>query len=98
MAFADDRAADVDERDWLCAAPSRSADGHNAVLIIGYLLHRDLVARLKFVVLVAEYDRLGQHRFLEKYGFGTDRSSRMVVAGKNYDSKAIVGEANGLLP
>jgi 5-methylcytosine-specific restriction protein A len=47
---------------------------------------------------VAEYDRLGQNRFLEKYGFGAARSYRLVVDGKTYDSKAIVGAAHGFLP
>ncbi len=43
-------------------------------------------------------DRLGQDRFLEKYGFGAARSYRLVVDGKTYDSKAIVGAAHGFLP
>jgi 5-methylcytosine-specific restriction protein A len=47
---------------------------------------------------VAEYDRLGQDRFLEKYGFGAARSYRLVIDGKTYDSKAIVGAAHGFLP
>ena len=47
---------------------------------------------------MAEYDRLGQGRFLEKYGFGAARSYRLMVEGKTYDSKAIVGAAHGYLP
>jgi 5-methylcytosine-specific restriction protein A len=47
---------------------------------------------------VAEYDRLGPDRFLEKYGFGAARSYWLVVDGKTYDSKAIVGAAHGYLP
>lgn len=47
---------------------------------------------------MAEYDRLGQGRFLEKYGFGMARSYRLIVDGKAYDSKAIVGAAHGFLP
>jgi 5-methylcytosine-specific restriction protein A len=46
---------------------------------------------------VAEYDRLGRDRFLEKYGFGPARSYLLVVDGKTYDSKAIVGAAHGYL-
>ena len=41
---------------------------------------------------MAEYDRLGQDRFLEKYGFGAARSYWLVIDGKTYDSKAIVGD------
>ena len=47
---------------------------------------------------VAEYDRLGQDRFLEKYEFGAARSYLVVIDGKTYDSKAIVGAAHGFLP
>ncbi|HET9973444.1 MAG TPA: hypothetical protein VFQ68_34790, partial [Streptosporangiaceae bacterium] len=47
---------------------------------------------------VAEYDELGQVAFLEKYGFGLARWYFLVVDGKTYDSKAIVGAAHGFLP
>ena len=56
------------------------------------------LSRREVLQAVAEYDRLGQDRFLEKYGFGKARSYRLVVAGKTYDSKAIVGAAHGFLP
>ena len=56
------------------------------------------LSRHEILQAVAEYDRLGQDRFLEKYGFGTARSYRLVVEGKTYDSKAIVGAAHGFLP
>jgi 5-methylcytosine-specific restriction protein A len=56
------------------------------------------LSRHEILQAVAEYDRLGQDRFLEKYGFGTARSYRPVVDGKTYDSKAIVGAAHGFLP
>jgi hypothetical protein len=49
------------------------------------------LSRCEILQAVAEYDRLGQDRFLEKYGFGAARSYRLVVDGKTYDSKAIVG-------
>ncbi len=56
------------------------------------------VSRREILQAVAEYDRLGQDRFLDKYGFGVARSYRLVVDGKTYDSKAIVGAAHGFLP
>jgi 5-methylcytosine-specific restriction protein A len=58
---------------------------------------RDLTQR-EIHQAVAEYDRLGRDRFLEKYGFGPARSYLLVVDGKTYDSKAIVGAAHGYLP
>lgn len=42
---------------------------------------------------VAEYDRLGQERFLKQYGFGPARAYLLIVNGKTYDSKAIPGVA-----
>jgi len=56
------------------------------------------LSRREILQAVAEYDRLGQNRFLEKYGFGPARSYRLIVDGKTYDSKAIVGAAHGYLP
>jgi len=56
------------------------------------------LSRREILQAVAEYDRLGQDRFLEKYGFGKARSYRLVVGEKTYDSKAIVGAAHGFLP
>jgi 5-methylcytosine-specific restriction enzyme A len=56
------------------------------------------LSRREILQAVAEYDRLGQARFLGKYGFGVARSYRLVVDGKSYDSKAIVGAAHGFLP
>jgi 5-methylcytosine-specific restriction protein A len=56
------------------------------------------LSRREILQAVAEYDRLGQPRFLEKYGFGAARSYRLVIYGKTYDSKAIVGAAHGFLP
>jgi 5-methylcytosine-specific restriction enzyme A len=58
---------------------------------------RELSSR-EILQAVAEYDRLGQDRFLKKYGFGAARSYRLVIDGKTYDSKAIVGAAHGFLP
>ena len=56
------------------------------------------LSRREILQAVAEYDRLGQDRFLEKYGFAKARSYWLVVDGKTYDSKAIVGAAYGFLP
>jgi 5-methylcytosine-specific restriction protein A len=53
------------------------------------------LSRHEILQAVAEYDRLGQGRFLEKYGFGAARWYWLVVDGKTYDSKAIVGAAHG---
>jgi len=47
---------------------------------------------------IAEYDRLGQEGFLERYGFDRARQYLVVHDGKRYDSKAIVGAAHGFLP
>jgi hypothetical protein len=44
----------------------------------------------------AEYDRLGQDEFLALYGFGRARAYLLIVDGKSYDSKAILGVAFGL--
>jgi 5-methylcytosine-specific restriction protein A len=55
------------------------------------------LSRHEILQAVAEYDWLGQDRFLDKYGFGAARSYRLVVDGKTYDSKAIVGAAHGFL-
>jgi 5-methylcytosine-specific restriction protein A len=57
---------------------------------------RDLTQR-EILQAVAEYDRLGRDRFFEKYGFRSARSYLLVVDGKTYDSKAIVGAAHGYL-
>ncbi len=47
---------------------------------------------------VEEFDRLGRRAFLERYGFGPSRTYHLVVDGRSYDSKAIVGAAHGFLP
>jgi hypothetical protein len=40
-----------------------------------------------------EYDQLGQDEFLARHGFGRARAYLLIVDGKNYDSKAILGVA-----
>ncbi|MFT8781916.1 HNH endonuclease [Acetobacter syzygii] len=47
---------------------------------------------------LAEYDKLGQKQFLEKYGYGRARKYQLWHDGKPYDSKAIIGAAFGYLP
>ncbi|MFE5734673.1 HNH endonuclease [Streptomyces sp. NPDC056528] len=47
---------------------------------------------------IEEFDRLGRRAFLELYGFGPSRTYRLVVDGRSYDSKAVVGAAHGFLP
>lgn len=46
---------------------------------------------------IAEFDRLGRPAFLERHGYGEARDYFLVVAGRNYDSKAIAGVAYGYL-
>ena len=41
----------------------------------------------------AEYDELGQEEFLARYGFGRARAYLLIIDGKGYDSKAILGAA-----
>ncbi len=41
----------------------------------------------------AEYDELGQEEFLARYGFGRARAYLLIIDGKAYDSKAILGTA-----
>jgi 5-methylcytosine-specific restriction protein A len=43
----------------------------------------------------AEYDRLGQQRFLDTYGFGEATQYLLRVGERLYDSTAIVGVAYG---
>jgi 5-methylcytosine-specific restriction protein A len=56
------------------------------------------LSRDEILQAVAEYDDRGQDGFLEKYHFGAARSYLLVIDGKPYDSKAIVGAAHGFLP
>ena len=44
-----------------------------------------------------EFDEIGRDAFLKKYGFGKARSYFIAHAGKQYDSKAIVGAAHSYL-
>jgi hypothetical protein len=42
---------------------------------------------------VAEYDQLGQDEFLTRHGFGRAYAYLLILGGKGYDSKAILGVA-----
>jgi hypothetical protein len=42
---------------------------------------------------VEEYDRLGAERFFSAHGFGPARSYELVINGRQYPSKAILGTA-----
>ena len=55
----------------------------------------DLTSRQAVLDAIAEFDRLGRDAFLDKYGFGRARDYFLVVDGREYDSKAIVGAAHG---
>ena len=55
----------------------------------------DIRSKQPVLAAIAEFDRLGRDRFLEKYGFGHSRSYWLVHDGRQYDSKAIVGAAHG---
>jgi hypothetical protein len=55
----------------------------------------DVVGHQHVRQAVAEYDRLGQDEFLSRYGFGRARAYLLIVDGKSYDSKAILGVAYG---
>jgi hypothetical protein len=55
----------------------------------------ELTDRAAVLKAIEEYDRLGQDAFLVRYGFGRARNYVLREAGKDYDSKAIVGAAFG---
>jgi hypothetical protein len=42
---------------------------------------------------IREYDRLGPERFFAKHGFSQTRSYELVMDGRRYPSKAILGTA-----
>jgi hypothetical protein len=55
----------------------------------------DLQSRTAVLQAVDEYDRLGQQRFLDRYGFGPARRYFLIYDDRSYDSKAIVAAAHG---
>ncbi|WP_037504837.1 HNH endonuclease [Sphingobium bisphenolivorans] len=56
------------------------------------------VTRAAVLAAIAEYDALGQQKFLTKYGYKPARTYRLWHNGNPYDSKAIIGAAFGYLP
>ncbi|MFF4792951.1 hypothetical protein ACFY2M_24975 [Streptomyces sp. NPDC001276] len=55
---------------------------------------REEITRESVLKALAEYDELGRETFLSEYGYGADRSYRLVHEGREYDAKAIVGVAH----
>jgi hypothetical protein len=55
----------------------------------------DLTSRDAVLAAIAEYDTLGQDRFLAQYGFHPARRYWLVHNGRRYDSKAVVAAAHG---
>lgn len=51
------------------------------------------VDRLDVTRAVEEYDRLGADRFFSEHGFSPTKAYDLVVAGKRYPPKAILGTA-----
>jgi hypothetical protein len=47
---------------------------------------------------IEEFDSLGRGAFLRKYSFQPARSYFLILGGRRYDSKALVGAAHGYLP
>jgi len=56
------------------------------------------LTRREILLATDEYDRLGRGAFLDTYGFAPARSYLLLLNGRTYDSKAIVGVAHGYLP
>jgi hypothetical protein len=53
----------------------------------------DMVTRVDVLRAVEEYDRLGAEGFFSARGFGPARSYELVIGGRRYPSKAILGAA-----
>jgi 5-methylcytosine-specific restriction protein A len=56
------------------------------------------LTRREILLATEEYDRLGRDAFLDTYGFAPARSYLLLLSGRTYDSKALVGVAHGYLP
>jgi hypothetical protein len=54
----------------------------------------DLSSTAAVLSAIEEFDRLGQERFLELYGFAAAREYLLLFKGRKYDSKAIAGVAH----
>lgn len=46
------------------------------------------------MITMAEYRRIGRRSFPKKYEFGEPRSQWLVLEGRSYPAKAIVGAAH----
>lgn len=55
----------------------------------------DISSRQAVLDAVREFDRRGRDEFLRRYRFGKARRYFLVIDGRRYDSKAIVGVAHG---
>lgn len=51
------------------------------------------VTRADVLRAVQEYERLGAQQFFSDHGFGPARSYELVIGGRRYPSKAILGVA-----
>ena len=55
------------------------------------------VTRDAVLTAASEFDALGRNAFLQRYGFGPARDYFLLLNGRQYDSKAIVGAAHGVV-
>src|SRR5262249_33937991 len=53
----------------------------------------DVTSRDAVLAAMSEFDQIGREAFLAKYGFGASREYVVVVNGRQYDSKALLGAA-----
>jgi 5-methylcytosine-specific restriction protein A len=56
---------------------------------------KDITKTSAIHAAVEEFDDLGREAFLRKYGFGPAKAYFLVLNGRKYDSKAIMGAAHG---
>jgi hypothetical protein len=78
--------------DWLHIVSLRQAVGTGKIYdrLMSYW---DAVQPRHVRQAAAEYDELGQDEFLARNGFGRARAYLLIIDGKAYDSKAILGVA-----
>jgi MoxR-like ATPase len=55
----------------------------------------DITDREAVLRAMAEADEIGEHQFLERYGFGESRRYRVLNEDKSYPSKAVLAAAHG---
>jgi len=56
---------------------------------------RDITNREAVLRAMAEADEIGEHSFLDKYGFGESRRYRIINEDRTYPSKAVLAAAHG---